>query len=199
MTVHGSSLSGAIEKGYHVTEMTALSRQTLQPVSLFSHIHSARGAGYVSVNDITFRALEEAFARFPDATYVFDRGYDMNKLFEFMHRHNKHFIVRITDKRKLYIKGKWLKSTTLQNIYKGKFKCGVHFNGKDTECWVTCVNVQMTESKRWRKLVMVYGLSATPMMLLTNRPVKSKDDALRVVRMYLARQHFFGQFVKQRF
>ncbi len=86
-----------------------------------------------------------------------------------------------------HFKGKWLKSTTLRDRYEGKFKYSVHFNGKDTECWVTCVNVQATESRKWRKLVLVYGLSASPMMLLTNRPVNSKEDALRVMRTYFMR------------
>ena len=200
MVRDGSSLNGAIEKGYHVTEITALSRNTRQPVSLYSHIHSSREENYISANEITFHALEEAFRHFPLATYVLDRYYDMNKLFTFMHKHDKQFIVRITERRKLFFKGKWLKSTTLRDSYKGKFKCSVHFNGKDTECWVTCVNVRATESKRWLKLVLVYGLSATPMMLLTNRAVTSKADALRVVRMYFMRWRIeeYFRFKKQR-
>lgn len=199
MVRDGSSLNGAIEKGYHVTEITALSRNTRQPVSLYSHIHSSREENYISANEITFQALEEAFRHLPLATYVFDRYYDMNKLFTFMHKHDKQFIVRITERRKLFIKGKWLKSTILRDSYKGKFKCRVHFNGKDTECWVTCVNVRATESKRWLKLVLIYGLSATPMMLLTNCAVTSKADALRVVRMYFMRWRIeeYFRFKKQ--
>ncbi|MGI6725882.1 MAG: transposase [Christensenellales bacterium] len=196
----GSSLNGAIAQGYHVTEITALSRNTRHPVSLYSHIHSAREENYTSVNDITFRALEGTFGHFPQATYVFDRNCDMNNLFTFMHKHDKQFIVRITEKRKLFFKGKWLKSATLRDSYKGKFKRSVHFNGKDTECWVTCVNARATESKRWLKLVLVYGLTTTPMMLLTNRAVNSKADALRVVRMYFMRWRIekYFRFKKQR-
>ena len=49
------------------------------------------------------------------------------------------------------------------------------------------------------KLALVYGLSSTPMMLLTNRPVKSKDDALRVVWMYFMRWRIeeYFRFKKQ--
>ena len=195
----GSSPNGAIENGYHVTEITALSMDTRQPISLYSHIHSAHEDNYRSVNHVTFRGLRLAFTHFSKATYVFDRGFDMNKLFEFMHPHGKQFITRITDRRNLYYKGKWIKPVTLRNRYKGKFKCIVHWNGKDTECWVTCVNVRVTGSKRWLKLALVYGLSSTPMMLLTNRPVKSKDDALRVVRMYFMRWRIeeYFRFKKQ--
>ena len=38
----GSSPDHKIEKGYHVTEITALTQGNKQPVSLFSHIHSSR-------------------------------------------------------------------------------------------------------------------------------------------------------------
>lgn len=102
-------------------------------------------------------------------------------------------------KRKLFFKGKWLKPSTLRDRYKGKFKCSVRFNGKDTECWVTCVNVQVTASRRRLKLVLVYVLSQTPMMVLTNCPVKSKADALRVVRMYFMRWRIeeYFRFKKQ--
>ena len=196
----GSSLNGAIAQGYHVTEITALSRNIRHPVSLYSHIHSAREENYTSVNDITLRAPGGSFGHFPQATYVFDRYYDMNRLFTFMHKHKKQIIACVTDRRKLFFKGRWLKSTTLRDSYKGKFKCSVHFNGKDTERRVTCVNAQATESKRWLKLVLVYGLSATPMMLLTNRAVNSKADALRVVRMYFMRWRIeeYFRFKKQR-
>ena len=66
----GSSVNGAIVQAYHVTEITALNRNTRQPVSLYLHIHSAREENYTSVNDITFQALERAFEHFPQATYI---------------------------------------------------------------------------------------------------------------------------------
>lgn len=80
----GSSLNDAIENGYYVTEITALSKETRQPIRLYSHIHSVREGNYPSVNHVTFRGLRLAFAHFPQATYVFDRACDMNKLFKFM-------------------------------------------------------------------------------------------------------------------
>ena len=92
----GSALNPTIQKGYHVTEIIALSSQTHQPFSLFSHIHSSREKDYVSVNEITLKALEKTIVRFPDSTYIFDRGYDMNRVFDFMNMHEKQYIVRMT-------------------------------------------------------------------------------------------------------
>ena len=105
-----------------MTEIVALSSQTHQPFSLFSHIHSSREKEYVSVNEITLKALEKTFVRFPDSTYIFDRGYDMNRVFDFMNKHEKQYIVRMTEKRKVFFKGKWFKVTTLRDSRKGKLK-----------------------------------------------------------------------------
>ena len=163
----GSSPTQKLEKGYHVTEITALTKNRKQPVSLYSHIHSSTAATYISANTETYTALKTAFETLPQATYVFDRGYDMNELFSFMYRNQKSFIVRLTEKRKLFHKGKWYKVTTLRDSHKGKLKTNVMFNGIATECYVSCINVQITESRRALKLVLLYGLHETPMMLVT--------------------------------
>lgn len=195
----GSALTPTIQKGYHVTEMTALSERTRQPYSLFSLIHSSHEKEYVSVNDITFKALTKTISRFPNSTYIFDRGYDMNRLFGFMNRNHAQFIVRLTEKRKLFHKGNWYKATTLRDSHKGKLKSYVMFNGKKTECWFTCINAQITESRTNLKLVLVYGLSHTPMMLATNRPIKCKEDVISVVRLYFMRWRIeeYFRFKKQ--
>lgn len=197
----GSDPNHAIQKGYLVTEITTISEKTKQPLSLFSLIHSSHEQNYVSTNDITFTALEKTMAHFPDSTYVFDRGYDMNRLFEFMYKREGKFIVRLTEKRLLFFKGKWYKATTLRDSRKGKLKGHVMFGGKETECWFTCVNVRITASRRNLKLILIYGLSQTPMMLATNLPVTSKEDVRRVVRTYFTRWRIeeYFRFKKQHF
>lgn len=195
----GSSPDKRLEKGYYVTEITTLTEQARQPVSLYSQIHSSQEKDYVSANDITFKALEQVFPLFPASTYVFDRGYDMNSLFSFLYQNKKDFIIRVTGKRKLFHKGKWYNATTLRDSHKGKLKTKVTIDGVETECWMTCVNVQITESRRPLKLILVYGLSVTPMMLVTNRLILSKDDVIRVARHYFMRWRIeeYFQFKKR--
>ena len=50
-------------------------------------------------------------------------------------------------------------------------------------------------------LVIVYGLSSTPLMLGTNISIKSKDDAIAVVRNYMSRWRIeeYFKFKKQEF
>ena len=197
----GSDPDHAIQKGYHVTEITTISGKRKQPFSLFSHIHSSHEKDYVSANAITYTALEKTMAHFPDSTYVFDRGYDMNDLFKFMYKHEGNFIVRLTEKRNIFFKGKWYKATTLRDSRKGKLKGHVMFDGKETECWFTCINAQITQGRRNMRLVLVYGLSDTPMMLVTNLPITSKEDVQSVVRTYFMRWRIeeYFRFKKNQF
>lgn len=182
----GSSPDKKYEKGYHVTEITALTKNSNHPVSLFSETYSTAEKDYVSVNDVTFDALKKASRIAGEkATFVFDRGYDMNKLFSFCYKNELKFIVRLTSKRLLFYKGKWLKSTTLRDSRKGKIKMNVMFEGKKHPCYVTCINTQITESRKPLKAVFVYGLGETPMMLVTNREIHSKEDTVQVVKDYL--------------
>jgi len=75
----GSSKDKKIEKGYIVTEMVGLTANNKQPVSLFSHIHSSRQDAYKSTNHVLFTGLDQIIAALKTtATFVFDRGYDMN-------------------------------------------------------------------------------------------------------------------------
>ena len=198
----GSSQEKKQEKGYHVTEVTALTKNSNHPISLFSKIHSSQEKDYVSTNEITFDALKKtSLLAGEKATFVFDRGYDMNKLFAFCHENDLKFIVRLTSKRLLFYKGKWFKSTTLRDSRKGKIKTNVMFEGKKQPCYITCVNSQITESRKQIKVIFVYGLGETPMMLATNRNIHSKDDAIRVVRAYLKRWRIeeYFRFKKQHF
>jgi len=89
----GSAIKPTLEKGYHVTEIAALTSVNKQPVSIFSRIHSSTENNDVSVNDTVFKGLEQAFELLPDSTCVFDRGYDMNALICFLFRNQKEYLL----------------------------------------------------------------------------------------------------------
>lgn len=198
----GSSIENRIEKGYHVTEITALTKGSQHPVSLYSNIHSSQSKDYISVNDITFSALQSVFPLVgKEATFIFDRGYDMNKLFTFFHKTDRLFIVRLKENRLLFYKGKWHKSTELRDARKGKYKTTVQFHGEKKECYLTSLTVQITESKRPIHVIFVYGLGETPMMLATNREIRGKEDTIQAARDYFKRWRIeeYFRFKKQHF
>jgi hypothetical protein len=197
----GSSKDKGTKKGYFVTEAVALSKEN-QPISLYSEVYSQYEKGFRSVNTHTLKAIDRA-ARIANgtATFVCDRGYDANGIFEYLYEKKQHFIIRLTKKRNLFFKGKWHKATTLMGARKGKFKTTLKFQGGEKECYVSFINVRITASKRPLRLVLVYGLGNEPMMLATDRPILCKDDVVKICRTYLCRWRIeeYFRFKKQYF
>lgn len=174
------------EKGYHVTEACALTSNG-HPISIFSKVFSSKEKSFKSVNDITFSAMERCVALFGKATFVMDRGYDDNKIFLKLEQLKQDYVIRLTAKRKLYYQGKWFPATELRNRRKGKVKMSLFYNGKEHEAFLSHVKVQVTASKKDVYLVLVYGITEHPMMLMTNKEIKSKEDVMKVARLYFSR------------
>lgn len=181
-----SDTKNVYEKGYHVTEACAITSND-HPVSIFSQIHSSQQKDFKSVNDITFSAMERGKTLFGKATFVMDRGYDDNKMFLKLDEMGQDYVIRLTAKRKLFFHGKWVHATQLMNQRKGKIKTPVFYKGKSHNAYLSHVKVQITASKKDIYLVLVYGITEHPMMLASNKEIKSKDDVIRVARLYFSR------------
>ena len=108
-------------KGYHVTEACVLTDSN-HPVSIFSELHSSTEKDFKSTNHITFAAIERGAKLFEKATYVMDRGYDDNKMFQKLWELGQDFVIRLTKKRKLFFHGKRVPATELCAKRKGKIK-----------------------------------------------------------------------------
>ena len=174
------------EKGYHVTEACVITSDN-HPVSIFSKVHSSKEKDFTSVNNITFSAMERGCRLFGKATFVMDRGYDDNKMFLKLDELEQDYVIRLTSKRKLFFHNKWVPATQLRNQRKGKIKTPVLYKGKEREAYLSHVKVQITASRKDIYLVLVYGLTEHPMMLATNKQIKSKDDVIRIARTYFSR------------
>jgi hypothetical protein len=189
-TVRDGSKSNAsknvLEKGYHVTEACVITKSN-HPVSIYSRIHSSKEKGFTSINNITFDAMERGKAMFGKATFVMDRGYDDNKMFLKLDELKQDYVIRLTTKRKLLFHNKWVPATELRNRRKGKIKTPVFYKGKQREAYLSHVNVKITASRKDVYLVLVYGITEHPMMLVTNKELKSKDDVIRIARLYFSR------------
>ena len=197
----GSSKDFKIENGYWVTEAVALSKEK-QPISLYSRVYSQSEKDFKSTNTYTFNAIDDAIKQIRGiGTFVCDRGYDFNEIYERFYDRKQYFIIRLTEKRKLLFKGKWYKATTLMRSRKGKFKTTLKFQSGEKECYVSFINVQITASKKPLRLVTIYGLGEMPMMLATNRPILGKDDVVDICRTYLSRWRIeeYFRFKKQHF
>lgn len=174
------------KKGYLVTEATVLTGNN-HPVSIFSRIHSSSEKGFTSVNDVTFSAMERAAALFGKATFVMDRGYDDNKMFLKLDSMKQDYVIRLTAKRKLLYHNKWTFATELRNRRKGKVKLPLFYKGKNHDAYLSHVKVQITASRKDICLVLVYGITEHPMMLATNKEIRSKEDVIKVAKLYFSR------------
>ena len=174
------------EKGYHVTEACVMTKDN-HPVSIYSKIHSSKEKTFTSVNSVTFDAMERGKAMFGKATFVMDRGYDDNKMFLKLDELKQDYVIRLTAKRKLLFHNKWVAATELRNRRKGKITTPVFYKGKKREAYLSHVKVQITASRKDIFLVLVYGITEYPMMLATNKELKSRDDVIRIARLYFSR------------
>lgn len=174
------------EKGYHVTEACVLAKSG-HPVSIFSKIHSSKEKDFTSVNDVTFSAMECGASLLGKATFVMDRGYDDNKMFLRLDSLGQDYVIRLTEKRKLFFHGKWVPATRLRDQRKGKIKMPLYYRGKSQDAYLSHVKVQITASRKDIYLVLVYGITEHPMMLATNKRISSKEDVIRVAKLYFSR------------
>ena len=195
-----TSAKNVYKKGYHVTEACVLTTSS-HPVSIFSRIHSSAEKGYKSANTITFDAMKQGAALFGKATFCMDRGYDDNKMFLKLDALKQEYVIRLKSNRKLLYHNKWTYATELRSRRKGKIKTSVFYKGKNHEAYLSHVKVQITASRKDIYLVLVYGITEHPMMLATNKEIKSKEDVVKVARTYFSRWKIEEYFrcKKQRF
>ncbi len=201
----GSSVKKSYEKGYHITEIVGLTKNMKQPISLFSEIHSSTQKDYISANEKTLKGIEKIVRilneRKERGIFVNDRGYDNNLIFNYYQKKNQYYIIRLKENRKIKCHHKWYNIKTIRDSKKGKVKMKVIFQGEERECYVSVLKVQITAKEQWINLILVYGLSETPMMLGSNIPIKSKNDLIKVTRNYLDRwtiEEYF-KFKKQEY
>ena len=131
--------------------------------------------------------MTQGAALFGQATFAMDRGYDDNKMFLKVDELKQDYVIRLKSNRKLLYHNKWTLATELRNRRKGKVKANVFYKGKDHEAYLSHIKVQITASRKDIYLVLVYGITEHPMMLATNKEIKSKEDVIKIARIYFSR------------
>lgn len=179
-----------IVNGYHVCEAVALTKNKLQPISLYSKIYSCKSNGFISKNKYTMESIDKVISVFNRRiNMIFDRGYDDNKIIDYVDKSKNYFVIRMDDKRNFLFKGK--KKNCYQEAIrrKGKIKMELWFDDDEKhEVYVSHTKVTLPYNKKDYELVIVYGLSEErPLILLTNRSIHSKEDVIKVVRLYFYR------------
>lgn len=195
--IDASSQDKRIVNGYHVCEATILTRNEKQPLSIYSQIYSCKSKNFESKNKYTMESIKRAEDLVGDNFIgVFDRGYDDNKIIDYMTKHK--FVIRLDDKRVLLLKGKRHSVEEIAKGRKGKIKMKALFDdNEEKELMISYTKTKLPYNKKEYTLVIVYGLGETPMKLLTNLEYAEKEDVIKIVRLYLSRwrieEHFRGK------
>ena len=198
--VDASSQEKKIVNGYHVCEATILTKNEKQPLSIYSKIYSCKSKTFESKNKYTIESIHAAEKIVGEKFIgVFDRGYDDNKIFNYMEKNKHKFVVRLDDQRVLLFKGIKRNVEEVSKTRKGKIKMTALFDdNEEKELMISYVKAILPYNKKEYTVVFVYGLSEEhPMKLLTNIKNEEKEDAIKIVRLYLSRwrieEHFRGK------
>lgn len=188
--IDASSQDKKIVNGYHKCEATVLTKNEKQPISVYSKIYSCKSADFKSMNAYTLesiKAVEEVCGK--DFTGIFDRGFDDNKIYDYMSKNGHNFVIRLDDERQLLFKGKRRSVGEVSKTRKGKIKMITLFDNNDEkELMISYTKAILPYNKKEYTLVIVYGLSEDkPMKLLTNLEYAEKEDVIKIVRLYLSR------------
>ncbi len=127
-----SSPEKRIVNGYNVCEAVLLSKNTKQPISVYSEIYSCKSKNFKSKNTYTIESIKAveniAEGKF---TGIFDRGYDDNKIFNYMEKKGNSFVVRLEDTRTLLFKDKKKSVEEVAKSRKGKIAMKVLFDDNE--------------------------------------------------------------------
>lgn len=61
------------------------------------------------------------------------------------------------------------------------------YKGREHDAYLSHVKVQITASRKYVCLVLVYGITQHPMMLITNKEISSKEDVTDIAMTYFSR------------
>lgn len=189
MVVDASSKDKDIVPGYHVCEALILGKRERQPISVYSQIYSTKSDSFESQKTYTLKSIDTVRKVLKkSATFVADRSYDDDKIYNYIEENGDKFVIRLKD-RNLLFKDKKRNIKEVAKERKGKVSMTLKFEGEEQKCYLSYTKVKRPKGKKDKEytFIVVYGLSEEPLMILTNREIKDLHDLRVVVRLYFSR------------
>lgn len=187
--IDASDIDKKVVNGYHVCEAVILGKHKKQPFSIYSEIYSCKSDNFRSKNKYTMDSIDAVINVLNrKSNMVFDRGYDDNKIIDYIDQSQNNFVIRMNEKRNFLFKGNKKNSYQEALKRKGKVRMKLWFEDEKLEISVSHTKVTLPYNNKDYELVFVYGLSEErPLILLTNRTIHSKEEVIKVVRLYFYR------------
>ena len=194
----GSSINNdTYNLGYVISSIVGMSKDYKHPICLYDHVHNSNEGNFLSENHITHIGLNMVIEHLKDyeGIFIFDRGYDDQKLLKLLLTKKQYFVVRMQNNRWISYKNKKIKAFDLADKRKGKIVVPLTYKGKETYVKASHVIAKINGIKTPLTIVFSYlETSNKPMILMTNKIIKSKEDLIKVVLHYHSRwkieEHF---------
>jgi hypothetical protein len=181
--------------------MIAVAPKTKHPISLYSHLYSSTEEGFISENEETYKGMNyvNRLVGKRKATFVMDRGYDNIEVMKKVLKQENNFIIRLKKNRNLLYKNKKFSVHDLAIRRKGKINFRSEIKGKIYNLKVSHLTVEIPSLKGKKfTMVIVYGYGKEPMVLLTNKPIRKKEEVLSVLKAYITRWRIEEMFRVQK-
>ena len=184
--------------------ISALTPKKKMPILVYTRIYSALEDGFVSEDEETLQGLEFLSNHFErNNIRAFDRGYDNNRYYDYLIKHNEKFVIRAKKNRDVLYKGERINILALAHRFKGKYSLKFRKkNGANADCKISIIPIKLAVSPKTElNLVVCYGFGKEPMLLITNLQSQDNRISVAVVKVYLMRWRIeeYYRFKKQQF
>jgi len=193
--------TGKIEKGYWTTNMIGVTDDTKHPIPMYSHLYSSIEEGFISQNEETYKGLRYVrnVLNEKKATFIMDRDYDNVEMMRKILGQGDNFVIRLKKNRHLRYQNKKLSVRDLALRRKGKINFRSKIKGTVYDLKVSHISVEIPSLKGQKlTMVVVYGYGKDPMVLLTNKKVRRKDEVLSILKAYITRWRIEEMFRVQK-
>ena len=178
------------DHGYKVTTITGLSSKKKQPIPFYDHVHSPNELDFLSVNNITnigIKRISEHLKPY-EAMFVGDRGYDDVKFMTMINDLKQYFLVRMRNNRWLIFENGRVKAFDKAKTVKGKVIVPITIYAKERYIKASSFKCKLREFKTYVWVVISYmDNNPEPLILITNKPLITKDDVTQMVYRYSSR------------
>lgn len=191
--VRDASYPGKANKydhGYVVTTITGLSSKKKQPIPMYDRVHSPNELDYLSSNNVTNIGIRRIIDHLKEKEGMFigDRGYDDIKFMKMINDLNQYFLVRMRNNRWLIFKNGKIKAFDKAKTVKGKVIIPITIYAKERYIKATSLKCKLRDYKEYVWVVISYmDNNDEPLILITNKELKNKDDIAQIVYRYSSR------------
>lgn len=184
--------TGELTKGYWCCQVVGVERDSAEVIPLYQALYSQKAPDFVSENEEVLKASEAVLkATGGRGVLVIDRGGDREKLIRPFLEAERDFVIRMRGDRHVDYRRRLQTVEALAERCRPKhWKTVVREDGATEKVYRLAfggLKVRFPGSSVALSLLVVWGLGARPLMLLTTLPFGSKKRAWRIVESYLGR------------